>query len=93
MAKVTKSLEPSPDISGAWTADVKYSWGDTHHETFTFEVSGHEISGVATYVTGPNAISEGVIDGNRLSFHTQSYSDVDGKRLPGKTLVLGRRLR
>jgi len=77
-------LEPSRDISGTWTANVKYGWGDTYQETFTFEVNGHDLSGLATYVRGPNPIAEGVIEGDRLTFHTVSYTELDGKRYQEK---------
>jgi hypothetical protein len=68
------------DVTGTWSAPVKYSWGDTHAETFQFEVHGQELSGTASYVTAPHGIVGGKIDGSRLSFQTTSYSELNDKR-------------
>jgi len=76
----SKRLAPSPDISGTWTGKVKYSWGDTYNETFTFEINGHQILGSASYVTGSTAIHDGIIDGSRLAFQTISFTEVNEKR-------------
>jgi len=68
------------DLAGTWKAQVKYNWGDTYAETFHFEVLGQELQGTASYITGPHGIVEGKIDGNRLSFQTTSYSELNEKR-------------
>ena len=67
-------------VAGTWKAAVKYSWGDTHTETFEFDVHGNELTGTASYVTGPHGIIDGKIDGDRLSFHTTSYSELNDRR-------------
>jgi hypothetical protein len=71
-------------VAGSWQAAVKYSWGDTHTETFQFDVHGQELTGTASYVTAPHGIIDGSIDGNRLSFQTTSYSDLNERRYQEK---------
>jgi hypothetical protein len=44
------------DITGTWSAPVKYSWGDTHPETFQFEVHGQELSGTASFTPAPRPL-------------------------------------
>lgn len=83
----TTGQSPQPasvDLTGTWKASVKYSWGDTYAETFTFDVRGQELSGTASYVTAPHGIIDGRIDGNRLSFQTTSYSDLNEQRFQEK---------
>lgn len=72
------------DVAGSWTAAVKYSWGDTHTETFEFQVHGQELTGSASYVTAPHGIVDGKIDGNRVSFQTTSYSELNDRRYEEK---------
>jgi hypothetical protein len=79
-----QSQPASVEIGGTWKASVKYSWGDTYPETFEFEARGHEISGTATYVTGAHGIVDGKVEGNRLSFQTTSYSDLNDRRYQEK---------
>ena len=63
---------------------MKYNWGDTYEETFTFEPHGEELTGTASYLTGPHGIVEGKIDGSRLSFQTTSYSELNDRRFQEK---------
>ena len=71
-------------LAGTWKAPVKYNWGETYTETFRFEVLGQELQGTASYLTGPHGIIDGKIDGNRLSFQTTSYSELNEKRYQEK---------
>jgi len=75
-AQLHRLKHPVSDISGTWTAVVKYPWGDTYHETFTFQANGSDIEGMATYVMGPNGIVEGKMDGDHVSFRTVSYTEL-----------------
>ena len=72
------------NLAGTWKAQVKYNWGDTYAETFHFEVLGQELQGTASYITGPHSIVDGKVDGNRLSFQTTSYSELNEKRYQEK---------
>jgi len=80
-AAPVRAVQPGTvSLAGAWKAQVKYNWGDTYGETFQFEVLGQELQGTASYITGPHAILDGKVDGNRLSFQTTSYSELNEKR-------------
>ncbi len=81
---VEESTARPVDVTGTWKASVKYNWGDTYPETFDFEVHGQDLAGSASYVTAPHGIVEGKIDGNRLSFLTTSYSELNDQRYQEK---------
>jgi hypothetical protein len=87
--QVAGKSDPPPhaaavDVAGIWKASVKYSWGDTHTESFEFDVRGHELTGSASYVTAPHAIVDGKIDGSVVSFQTTSYSELNDRRYQEK---------
>ena len=69
---------PSPpsvqtvDITGRWTARVKYDWGDQHDEVFEFKYLGDTLHGTATYQTGRLTIEQAKLKGDWLSFVTRS---------------------
>jgi hypothetical protein len=75
---------PAADLAGTWKASVTYDWGDTYQERFEFVVNGNELSGSASYVTGEHGLLEGKIDGNRLTFQTVSYSELNDQRYQEK---------
>ena len=72
------SVARAADISGKWTAAVKYDWGDTYREIFDFEVDGRELSGMAGFLGDHDGdgrtIADGKITGNRVSFTTKTLS-------------------
>lgn len=69
------------NVSGKWSATVKYDWGDTHNEIFDFETDGGELSGTASFLGsgggGDRGILDGKIAGNRISFTTKSLSTLN----------------
>jgi hypothetical protein len=71
-AVATKPSVPTAVAAGHWQAQVTYSDGASFEERFTFEVTEQELSGTASmrgygYRRG---ITDGTIDGDRLSFRT-----------------------
>lgn len=64
----------APAASGTWTASVKYDWGSTHAESFTFEVHGGELSGTAGFLGRPRGITDGKVKGDRITFVTSSLT-------------------
>jgi hypothetical protein len=60
------------DISGRWTARVKYDWGDQHDEVFEFKVLGNRLHGTASYLTGRLTIEHATLEGDWLRFTTRS---------------------
>lgn len=72
-------VEAPPALDGRWTATVRYDWGDTHPEVFEFEVTAEEVTGMASYLGTRRAIQAGRIEGNRLTFLTQSQEMLGGR--------------
>ena len=69
---------------------VKYSWGDSHNEVFSFKVDQNEVYGTASYVGGARGIVDGKIDGNRISFTTKSMTMLGDKTYEEKHFYKGR---
>jgi hypothetical protein len=55
-------------VSGAWSAQVTYSWGANHAERFAFQVDKDRLTGTVTYVGSPHGIEAGVVKGNEITF-------------------------
>ena len=55
------------DIGGSWTTSFDSPVG-TQSYTFTFVVNGTQLTGKAKSANGDDAIEEGKIDGNKVSF-------------------------
>lgn len=70
------------DITGRWTAQVKYDWGDQHDEIFEFKVLGGKLHGTASYLNGRLTIENPSLEGEWLRFTTRSQ-EVLGDN-PGK---------
>ncbi len=64
------------DIAGEWRAEVKYDWGDSHHEDFAFNYDGTEVLGTASYLGKKRALFDGQIKGDRISFITKSQQSI-----------------
>ena len=60
------------DISGLWSAQVKYDWGDTYLESFSLNYDGTEVLGTASYLGRKRALFDGQLKGDRISFVTKS---------------------
>jgi len=56
------------DVSGKWVAQVPGRGGQARETTFTFQVDGEKLTGTVSGRGGDNAISEGKISGDTLSF-------------------------
>jgi hypothetical protein len=60
------------DITGRWTAQVKYDWGDQHNEVFEFKTLGDTLHGSASYLNGRLTIEHARLEGDWLRFTTRS---------------------
>jgi hypothetical protein len=60
------------DISGEWSAEVNYDWGDTHRESFELNYDGTEVLGTASYLGAKRAVFDGQLSGNRITFITRT---------------------
>ena len=67
------SLAWAADVSGKWTAQVPGRGGQTRETTFTFKVEGDKLTGTVSGMQGDNPISDGKVDGDKISF-TQALS-------------------
>jgi hypothetical protein len=56
-----------PNISGTWTASFDTQIGKQDY-TYTFLVKGSQLSGRAKSANGDTEITEGKVDGNKVSF-------------------------
>ena len=68
VAAVFAAVISAPDIAGTWTASVETPTGRFEH-TFVFKVEGATFTGTVTSGSMPALpISDGKIDGDRISF-------------------------
>ena len=74
---VTKS---AVEVTGRWTAKVKYDWGDQHDEVFEFKYLGNSLHGTATYLKGRLTIEQVKLDGDWISFTTRSQEMLSGEK-------------
>ncbi len=74
------------DITGRWTARVKYGWGDEHDEIFEFKNLNNRLHGSATYLTGRLVIEQAKLEGEWLSFQTRSQ-EMLGSNNPWKEVI------
>jgi len=61
-----------PDITGRWTAQLRYDWGAVHAETFEFRLRNGRILGDASFLGRRLGIESGQWDGSVLRFVTHS---------------------
>lgn len=60
----------SPEIDGAWVAEMQRPGSAPYRIRLRYSVSGENVTGVVSYPTGEGAILEGRLDGRELSYHT-----------------------
>lgn len=77
---------PAVDITGRWTAQVKYDWGDEYNEVFEFKYLGTALHGTATYQKGRLTIEQVKLEGEWISFITRSQ-EMLGSDTPWKEVV------
>jgi hypothetical protein len=56
------------DVNGKWMAQVPGRGGQTRETTFNFKVEGNKLTGTVSGMQGDNAISDGKINGDDISF-------------------------
>ncbi len=90
-AHASKPTANLADVTGKWSATVKYDWGDSYTEIFAFEVDGEDVSGTASFLGVGRGILDGRIEGNRISFMTKTFSSInsDEKTYEDKHLYKG----
>jgi hypothetical protein len=68
----TLAVSPPADITGRWTAQVKYDWGDQHDEVFEFKTLDGTLHGTASYLNGRLTVEHASLQGGWLRFTTRS---------------------
>jgi hypothetical protein len=63
-------LAVAADISGKWVAQVPGRQGAAQETTFTFKVDGATLTGAVTNARGEQAITDGKVSGDAISFVT-----------------------
>jgi len=56
------------DATGKWTAEVPGRGGNTQTTTFNFKAAGAKLEGTVANQRGENPITEGKVDGDKISF-------------------------
>jgi hypothetical protein len=71
LAFTTASAFAATDLSGTWAGDMKGPDGSAgFHLSFTFKVDGDKLTGTVQGPQGePIAITDGKVDGDKISFH------------------------
>jgi len=69
----------TPNVSGDWSAQVKYDWGDSYPEKFHFEANRAELSGSASFLRVARGILDGKISGDRISFTTKTLVSINSE--------------
>ena len=58
------------DVTGKWTAEVPGRGGQLTSSTFTFKVSGEQLTGSMTGAAGEIPLEDGKVSGDNISFST-----------------------
>lgn len=66
------SPEIEDQLSGRWTAQVKYDWGVVHEEIFAFRVENGEVHGTASYLRVARTVEQGKLLAGQVNFLTHS---------------------
>ncbi len=85
-AQPATSSTPTVEVTGRWTARVKYDWGDQYDEVFEFKYLGDALHGTATYQTGRLTIEQATLKGDWISFMTRSQ-EMLGSDTPWKEVT------
>lgn len=64
----TATLSFAADVAGAWKSEVKGPNGDSLQLTFNFKQDGAQLTGTVTGPGGDIEISDGKVDGDKISF-------------------------
>ncbi|MGH7874138.1 MAG: toll/interleukin-1 receptor domain-containing protein, partial [Candidatus Binatia bacterium] len=64
-------------ITGAWSGEVQYDWGDKYTEAFLFQAEDGKLFGTASFLAAKRGIEEGKIDGETISFFVR-FQEVSG---------------
>ena len=75
-ASAPVAVDESARFVGTWQGPVRYAWGDRYDERFDFKRHAGELTGSATFLRYPRAITHLRVDGRNLHFETHSIESV-----------------
>lgn len=67
-----RSRQPPGALTGNWSAEVTYDWGDKYTEHFSLSLDDAAVSGSASYLGVPRGIVDGSLNGDRVLFQTRT---------------------
>ena len=68
-------------ITGNWSGEVTYGWGDKYTEAFLFQPEGSKLFGTASFLGARRGIEEGKVEGDTISFFVRfQETSADGAR-------------
>ncbi len=62
------TVKTAAAITGPWSGEVRYDWGDKYTEAFFFQPEGSKLFGTASFLGAKRGIEEGKIEGETISF-------------------------
>jgi hypothetical protein len=62
------TVKTAAAITGPWSGEVRYDWGDKYTEAFLFQPEGSKLFGTATFLGAKRGIEEGKIESETISF-------------------------
>ena len=70
-------MKTAAAITGPWSGEVTYDWGDKYTEAFLFQPEGSKLFGTASFLGAKRGIEEGKIEGETISFFVR-FQEVAG---------------
>ncbi|HZM97421.1 MAG TPA: toll/interleukin-1 receptor domain-containing protein [Vicinamibacterales bacterium] len=67
-----QTRQPQVVLTGDWSANVAYDWGDKYTERFSFKVDGDAVLGTASFLGVRRGIVDGSLQGERVVFQTRT---------------------
>ena len=64
-------------ITGSWSGEVAYGWGDKYTEVFLFQPERSKLFGTASFLGSKRGIEEGKIEGESVSFFVR-FQELSG---------------
>lgn len=72
LAPAPSSAQIASQLSGRWTARVRYDWGAEYDEIFELRLENAEVHGTASFLRLARIVEQGQLRDNHLSFVTHS---------------------
>ncbi len=77
------------DLTGKWTAETKGRDGETRTQTFNLKQDGSTLTGTVSSPMGESEISDGKVDGDKVSFVVKMERNGNEMKMPYTGKVSG----